>query len=115
MILCDTAAERAVLAGICKYGNDAYLDIADLIQETTFTVDSNAIIFKCVKSIYEQENKPPRIINRKCVECYCCHEICPNQAINLNESWGVKIGRFLGERRIKRGSYEKNSCCNRNF
>lgn len=57
MILCDTAAERAVLAGICKYGNDAYLDIADLIQETTFTVDSNAIIFKCVKSIYEQENK----------------------------------------------------------
>lgn len=60
----------------------------------------------CVKScpveaIYETENKPPKIINSKCVECYCCHEICPYKAIDLNESLWVRIGRFLGERRIK--------------
>lgn len=57
MILCDPAAERAVLAGICTYGENSYLDIADIIQETTFTVDSNGIIFKCLKRLFEQEQK----------------------------------------------------------
>ena len=58
MILCDPAAERAVLAGICKYGDDAYLDVADIIQSSSFTIDSNGIIFKCVKTICEKEHKP---------------------------------------------------------
>lgn len=53
MILCDPAAERAVLAGICTYGENAYLDIADILQETSFTVDSNIIIFKCLKHLCE--------------------------------------------------------------
>lgn len=56
MILCDTAAERAVLAGICKYGDLIYLDIADLIKESTFTVDSNKVIYQCIKKIFEQQN-----------------------------------------------------------
>ena len=55
MILCDTAAERAVLAGICKYGEDAYLDIADIIQDTSFTVDSNKTIYQCLKNIFDKE------------------------------------------------------------
>lgn len=55
MILCDTSAERAVLAGICKYGDTAYLEIADLLQESTFTVDSNKILYQCLKRIFEQE------------------------------------------------------------
>lgn len=55
MILADSAAERAVLAGVCKYGDTAYLEIADLIQESTFTIDSNKIIYKCLKRIFEQE------------------------------------------------------------
>jgi len=58
MILCDPAAERAVLAGICSYGETTYLDIADIVQETSFTVDSNAIIYKCLKSICEKEHRP---------------------------------------------------------
>lgn len=53
MILADPAAERAVLAGICAYGQDAYLDVADIVQETSFTVDSNSIIFKCLKTLCE--------------------------------------------------------------
>ena len=57
MILCDPSAERAVLAGICSYGESAYLDIADIIQDTSFTVDSNAIIFKCLKHLCEH-NQP---------------------------------------------------------
>lgn len=56
MILCDPAAERAVLAGICAYGENAYLDIADILQETSFTIDSNIIIFKCLKQICESHH-----------------------------------------------------------
>jgi replicative DNA helicase len=58
MILCDPASERAVLAGICRYGEDAYLDVADIIQESSFTIDSNSIIYKCLKHLCENEQKP---------------------------------------------------------
>jgi replicative DNA helicase len=58
MILYDPSSERAVLAGICAYGEDAYLDVADIIQESTFTIDSNKTIFQCLKNICEKENKP---------------------------------------------------------
>lgn len=57
MILCDTSAERAVLAGICKYTEDAYLDISDIIQESSFTVDSNKFIFKCLKTLLDRDIK----------------------------------------------------------
>lgn len=53
MILSDPSAERAVLAGICSYNDEAYYDVADIIQETSFTIDSNAVIFKCLKKICE--------------------------------------------------------------
>jgi len=26
----------------------------------------------------------------KCIDCMCCHELCPNQSIFLNKSWLVK-------------------------
>ena len=58
MILCDPASERAVLAGICKYGEDAYLDVADIVQPSSFTIDSNSIIYKCLKYLCENEQKP---------------------------------------------------------
>lgn len=54
MILADPSAERAVLSGICKFGEEVYLDIADILQDTSFTVDSNAVIFKCIKEICEK-------------------------------------------------------------
>ncbi|NBQ16783.1 hypothetical protein EBU24_00505 [bacterium] len=55
MILCDPAAERAVLAGICTYGDSAYLDVADILQDSSFTIDSNAIIFKCLRTLCERQ------------------------------------------------------------
>lgn len=54
MILCDPASERAVLACIFTYGEDAYLDIADIVQESSFTIDSNTIIYRCLKYIIEK-------------------------------------------------------------
>lgn len=56
MILCDPAAERAVLAGICSYGEEAYLEISDLIKESCFTIDSNAVVFKCIKHILDKND-----------------------------------------------------------
>ena len=58
MILSDPSAERAVLSGILQYGETAFLDINDIISETTFTVDSNQIIYKCLKNICEKNNNP---------------------------------------------------------
>ena len=57
MILCDPSAERAVLAGIFSYGDAAYLEISDIISETSFTIDSNTIIYKCIKSLCENSSK----------------------------------------------------------
>ena len=54
MILCDPSAERAVLSGILHYGEQAFLDIADIVQESTFTIDSNQVIYKCLKHICEK-------------------------------------------------------------
>jgi replicative DNA helicase len=55
-ILADPSAERAVLSGICKYGEEVYLDIADILQDSSFTIDSNSIIFKCIKELCEKHN-----------------------------------------------------------
>jgi replicative DNA helicase len=59
MILADPSAERAILSGICKFGEEAYLEISDIIQASSFTVDSNAIIYQCIKKIcdtYQSKN-----------------------------------------------------------
>jgi replicative DNA helicase len=58
MILCDPSSERAVLSAILKYGEDAFLDISDIVTETTFTVDSNQAIYRCLKNICEKYPKP---------------------------------------------------------
>jgi replicative DNA helicase len=54
MSLNDTAAERAVLSGICKYADSIYLEIADIINNECFTIDSNKLIFECIKNLCEQ-------------------------------------------------------------
>ena len=49
----DLASERAVLAALCQYGLDAYLEV-DFIDSRTFTEPMNQLIFDCVyKSISE--------------------------------------------------------------
>ena len=57
-ILSDPSAERAVLSGILQYGENAFLDVQDIIAESAFTVDSNQIIYRCLKNICEKYQKP---------------------------------------------------------
>ena len=56
-MLTDPAAERAVLAGIFTYGENAYLEVSDIISDSSFTVDSNAIIYKCLKHLCEKNSE----------------------------------------------------------
>lgn len=55
-ILSSPPSERAVLAALIEYGEEAYLDVCDMLQESTFTVDSNKYIWKCLQYIFSQEN-----------------------------------------------------------
>lgn len=56
MILADPAAERAVLAGLCRHGSEAFFDVADIVDANTFTIDSNSIIFSCVRRLFEEDD-----------------------------------------------------------
>lgn len=49
----DKPAERAVLAGIMKYGEDAYYDVADILSTESFTVITNRAIYDCLKRLFE--------------------------------------------------------------
>ncbi len=52
-VLSNVPAERAVLAGICQYGSQSYLDVADILQESSFTVDHNKFAFACLKHLFK--------------------------------------------------------------
>src|SRR5687768_14850967 len=52
--LADVAAERAVLAGICQYGQEVYADISDILSPKSFTFESNQVIYKCLSSLLEK-------------------------------------------------------------
>lgn len=57
---CDPAAERAVVAGVFAFGQDAYLDIADIVTSQTFTIDSNEVLYRCLEHLVKDnaEAKP---------------------------------------------------------
>lgn len=50
----DIGTERAVLAGLCQYGEKAYLDTAQILKVSTFTLEINQIIFKCIENCLKQ-------------------------------------------------------------
>ena len=56
MVLCDPAAERAVLSTIMQHGDKSYLEISDIVHESTFTVDSNQYLYQCLKHVCEQNS-----------------------------------------------------------
>jgi replicative DNA helicase len=55
-VLVDVSAERAVLAAVAQHGQEVYLDIADIIQESTFTVEYNKYAYAAIKQIFKHEN-----------------------------------------------------------
>lgn len=55
MSLEDPASERIVLAGIFKYGRDAYIDVAELLTPNTFVDKANQALYKCYKYLFEKK------------------------------------------------------------
>ena len=53
--LYDPASERAVLAGVFQYGNDAYLDISDVIEIDSFSAQ-NSVIWKCLAKVLSESD-----------------------------------------------------------
>ena len=54
-VLVDLAAERAVLGGIYTYGEDAYVDVSDIIQQpTVFSDTSNQALYKIFSFLIEK-------------------------------------------------------------
>ena len=51
--LCDTGAERAVLAGLFAYGLESYVEISDFITHSSFANRNNQVIYKCIEKILE--------------------------------------------------------------
>lgn len=49
--LANLASERAVLSGICRYGIDSYVEVSPIVEENTFTLNINKIIYKCVSHV----------------------------------------------------------------
>lgn len=53
-MLQDLAAERLVLSGIYQHGEDAYLDVCDFLQTSTFTDRSNQAFYHCMEELFEK-------------------------------------------------------------
>lgn len=52
----DVAAERAVLAGLCQYGNDIYTNVDIFLSDEVFTVPSNRTLYKCLFYLFNKSN-----------------------------------------------------------
>lgn len=55
--LSDIGSERAILAGLLQHGIDAYVPIADFITVDSFGHYNNQLIFKCIESVINNDNK----------------------------------------------------------
>jgi len=52
----NPAAERAVLSGIIKGGNETYLDTSDILKEEFFTLEASQVTYKCIKHILDKDS-----------------------------------------------------------
>lgn len=41
----------------------------------------------CPVQAIEMTEQGPVVTRRKCIECLCCHEVCPEQAVRVRLSW----------------------------
>ena len=62
----NPASERVVLSGIIKHGSEAFIDVDDIIDVSTFTLEQNKIIYWSLISSKK----------RNCASStkYCCFE-----------------------------------------
>ena len=76
----NPASERAVLSGIMRHGSDAFIDVDDIIDIGTFTLEENQIIYSCLKRVLDKSSTAdlPSILSAA-------------QDLGLNDSFNEKI------------------------
>ncbi|MEW6623174.1 MAG: DUF362 domain-containing protein [Bacillota bacterium] len=42
-------------------------------------------IKSCPASALQLDNKLPKVNNKECIHCYCCQELCPNNAVSIKK------------------------------
>lgn len=55
MELCDYPSERIILGGIYQYGQDAFLEVNDLLEVDSFYDETNSIIYKAYQYLFEEK------------------------------------------------------------
>jgi len=55
----------------------------------------------CPRNAIRSRADRPVVDYGKCIRCYCCHEICPADAISLQRSFGGKIVKGMIDRKTK--------------
>lgn len=51
----NPSAERGTIAGIMRHGSNSYLDVEDILRPDFFYLDSNQVIYKCIKHIFTKD------------------------------------------------------------
>ncbi len=51
----DLGAERAVLAGVCQHGNDAYVDVSDIVNTGQFSDAVNQAIYRSLEFLFARD------------------------------------------------------------
>lgn len=57
MKLCNEMSEKAVLAGLCRFGSQAFFDIIDIVNSECFTSTENVVVFKCITEVLAKSDK----------------------------------------------------------
>lgn len=53
----NPASERAVIAGVFKFGSEAHVDVTDIIDISAFTIEENQILYKCMELVLQTSSK----------------------------------------------------------
>lgn len=51
--LCDPAAERAAIAGVFRFGQEAYLDLNGVVTPNSFAIDTNQVVYRCLEHLFK--------------------------------------------------------------
>lgn len=57
----DLAAERGVLAAICRHGTNAWMDACDILRVNSFTLDSNQVLWRCLEHVLAEGEILPSV------------------------------------------------------
>lgn len=53
----NVASERAVLSGLMQYGRECFAEIETLLNEDSFTLEQNKVLYKCIAKSFETNEK----------------------------------------------------------